>query len=162
MKRVKLLFAVLFVLLIFSSCSVNAKKELEKDFSADLVVVTGDTQYKAKVTQSSAKRTDIILAGNNSFPIEYIFENSKLTIKYNDLSCTADTNYLPKTTFQEVLYSVLSNLDKAKYKKSGEHDEFCLFTERGKAKITAKNGLITGIFPEYSNIKFEFFDAKTV
>lgn len=160
MKRLKLLFAVLFVLLIFSSCSVNTKKELEKDFSAEVVVSAGDAQYKAKITQSFAKRTDIILVENNTFPIEYIFEDSKLTIKYNSLSCTADSDYLPKTSFQEILYSVLCSLDKAQFEKSGEDDEFCLFTENGKVRITAKNGLVTGIFPEYSDIKFEFFMSK--
>lgn len=119
MKRIIL---ILPILIIMSACSFSPAK-LQTEFNACVESEYNEVKIKADIKSQNHKLQIEMKKPDNLDGYIYIYNNSRLTVKYKELELESESEYLPKNAFTNILYYVLSSIKKGDVTFSGENGE---------------------------------------
>lgn len=143
----KKLSAILLLIIVLTGCSSKPAK-IKTEFKAKIKCTYNDINIKADITSANHNIIIRILSPENLNGCVYKYNGSKLTVTYNDLMLNAEKDYLPDDDFANILYNVITTVDKdditfiqrsdnnARYKGKCDSGEFIISSDYNSGYIS--------------------------
>lgn len=147
-KKVLRALCVFFILIILNGCG-NGNKAAVTDFSADFTAVYKDMELGGKLTADRRGILSIELDSPDTLDgIVISYKSGETELKKDELICTADEAFIPKSGFPSLLKTALKALNDEIYikKSAPKNGKYELGADDEKIEIiTDENGFIRTI-----------------
>ncbi len=167
MRKVLLsLLAISFFIFNLSGCEADTRKPPQVYFSADAVITDSDITMNAKLSSTYGENIFVsIISPDTLKGLEYQKTNSTLYIRYGELECIADEDYLASFSALDVLIDTLASLqtNQFSYYKTEQHlDVYKVKLKNVDCKVfvNPQNGFITKIVPQYKDVSIVLENIK--
>lgn len=165
------LTAMLFVLVLFSSCSGMSERipELKTSFSADVEVTMGEQKIACELSRLPQGAATVRLTSPQTVQgVTYKWLDGKYSISYGDLMCKTDSVFLPENSFVCSLTDILVQTDKQEsLSYVGIQDDMAMFKgvcDSGEFTVCAdtQSGLIQKINLPALSMEAVFSECKII
>lgn len=163
LKKIFASFILIVLVAFLSGCSYSEKiPQVTAKIDGNAVIEYGNTEYKCNMARLADGVSFVkILSPENIAGFEFREADGKFSVSYGELVCKTESVILPENSFPVSVLNILSavsadgNLlycssENENYKFTGNSDTgmFEVFTD--------KDGNITGIFQESTDLKITF------
>ena len=159
------LLAISFFIILLCGCN-DSTKQIQPYFTADCVVTNAQLNFKLQLCSYNKNSVSAILKSKDTLNgLEFEKNNSTLYIRYNDLECIANDDYLPYFSGVDVLFDALlccKNNTVSYLRSQGDFDVYKAKLEYCDCEIfvDSKSGQIKKISPKLYGVNITFDNIK--